>query len=287
MAKERDRRYASASEFDDDLERYLNGDAVRAGPAGKWYRARRFMSRNRLPLAVAGSVAAAIVVVAILLAVGLIVLNKNYQQLQVAETKEREANTQLTTSLEETLQAKEVADRANKSLEKQLLLQRVSRASTQSHANWELARNELEQVSDSERSWLWRLLEARMPRDVTDSHQEFVERYAQIRDQADSRYYESKETHEILELSPKTKQAIVAFGASNEPLTVELISMETNPSEPVVLAKYNSVHTQRGPSKTFTVGRCMKIMRKTPGGWFGNMSAQKVFGLDSAAMVPG
>ena len=61
MAKERDRRYASASEFDDDLERYLNGDAVRAGPAGKWYRARRFMARNRVPLAVAGSIAVALI----------------------------------------------------------------------------------------------------------------------------------------------------------------------------------------------------------------------------------
>ena len=61
MSKERDRRYASASEFDDDLERYLNGEAVRAGPVGKWYRSRRFVARNRVAFAFAGSIVIALV----------------------------------------------------------------------------------------------------------------------------------------------------------------------------------------------------------------------------------
>jgi serine/threonine protein kinase/Tfp pilus assembly protein PilF len=61
MSKERDRRYASASEFDDDLQRYLNGEAVRAGPVGKWYRSRRFVARNRVAFAFAGSIVIALV----------------------------------------------------------------------------------------------------------------------------------------------------------------------------------------------------------------------------------
>ena len=82
MAKERDRRYASASEFDDDLERYLNGDAVRAGPAGKWYRARRFMARNRVPFTIAGSIAVALIAGIIATTVFAVKAERQRQQTQ-------------------------------------------------------------------------------------------------------------------------------------------------------------------------------------------------------------
>jgi serine/threonine protein kinase/Tfp pilus assembly protein PilF len=82
MAKERDRRYASASEFDDDLERYLNGEAVRAGPVGKWYRSRRFMARNRVAFAITGSIAVALVAGIIATSVFAVKAERQRQQAQ-------------------------------------------------------------------------------------------------------------------------------------------------------------------------------------------------------------
>lgn len=52
-ADEPDRRYASASEFAADLERWLAGEPVMAGPPGIRYRTRAFVRRNATAVAVA------------------------------------------------------------------------------------------------------------------------------------------------------------------------------------------------------------------------------------------
>ncbi|MEM8996206.1 MAG: serine/threonine-protein kinase, partial [Acidobacteriota bacterium] len=54
MAKERGRRYASASELAADIERFLAGEAVLAGPVSRGYRLRKLIARHRLPVALAG-----------------------------------------------------------------------------------------------------------------------------------------------------------------------------------------------------------------------------------------
>jgi len=54
LAKERDRRYESANEFAGDVERFLNHEAVLAGPPGAAYRLRKFVRRHR-PQVIAGS----------------------------------------------------------------------------------------------------------------------------------------------------------------------------------------------------------------------------------------
>jgi serine/threonine protein kinase/Tol biopolymer transport system component len=46
MEKDRTRRYQSASEFAEDIERYLNNEPVVAGPPSLAYRARKWMKRN-------------------------------------------------------------------------------------------------------------------------------------------------------------------------------------------------------------------------------------------------
>jgi eukaryotic-like serine/threonine-protein kinase len=53
LAKERDRRYESATGFAGDIERFLNHEPVLAGPPGAGYRLRKFVRRNR-PQVVAG-----------------------------------------------------------------------------------------------------------------------------------------------------------------------------------------------------------------------------------------
>jgi len=47
MRKERTERYRSASEFADDIENYLNGEPLIAGPPSTVYRLKKFVRRNR------------------------------------------------------------------------------------------------------------------------------------------------------------------------------------------------------------------------------------------------
>ncbi|HEX3151734.1 MAG TPA: tetratricopeptide repeat protein [Gemmataceae bacterium] len=61
LAKERDRRYESASSFAKDIERFLSNEPVLAGPPSASYKIRKFMHRNRPQV-----VAAAVVLVALI-----------------------------------------------------------------------------------------------------------------------------------------------------------------------------------------------------------------------------
>lgn len=54
-------RYAAVGELADDLERYLHGEPVRARPATAWYRAHKFVARNKVAVASAAGVVGALV----------------------------------------------------------------------------------------------------------------------------------------------------------------------------------------------------------------------------------
>jgi eukaryotic-like serine/threonine-protein kinase len=60
LRPEPDRRYASVADLADDLRRSLDGRPVRAQPDSAWYRVSRFVSRNRLPVAIFTGVVIAI-----------------------------------------------------------------------------------------------------------------------------------------------------------------------------------------------------------------------------------
>ncbi len=60
LQKERDRRYPTASSLAADVERYLEGRPVEAGPPSYRYRLGRFVSQHRVALAVVGVVFAAL-----------------------------------------------------------------------------------------------------------------------------------------------------------------------------------------------------------------------------------
>jgi len=64
LAKTPSERYATIAAFADDLQRHLDGRPVHARPASALYRARKFVSRNRLAVGAAGSVAFALVLAA-------------------------------------------------------------------------------------------------------------------------------------------------------------------------------------------------------------------------------
>src|SRR5690606_29069817 len=61
LAKEPERRYASAEALADDLRRHLGGLPVQARPATAGYRVGRFVRRHRLGVAAAAAVALALV----------------------------------------------------------------------------------------------------------------------------------------------------------------------------------------------------------------------------------
>ena len=52
MDKDRTRRYATASEFADDIKRHLDHEPVKASPPSATYRARKFVQRYRIPVIV-------------------------------------------------------------------------------------------------------------------------------------------------------------------------------------------------------------------------------------------
>jgi serine/threonine protein kinase len=56
MEKDRQRRYNSAAELADDIQRYLDDKPVLAGPPSPLYRLRKFVSKNRWPVAAAAAV---------------------------------------------------------------------------------------------------------------------------------------------------------------------------------------------------------------------------------------
>jgi serine/threonine-protein kinase len=72
LRKKADERYATVNAFADDVRRHLEGRPVLARPDSAWYRASRFVRRNRLAVGAAGIVAVALVTAAIVASVGLV-----------------------------------------------------------------------------------------------------------------------------------------------------------------------------------------------------------------------
>ena len=62
LEKDRNRRYDTANEFADDVQRFLDDEAVKACPPSAIYRFRKLASRNRASLSAATLVAAALII---------------------------------------------------------------------------------------------------------------------------------------------------------------------------------------------------------------------------------
>jgi serine/threonine protein kinase len=61
LEKDRTRRYETASGFAQDIERYLSGDPVEAGPPSATYRLRKFATKNKVLLGTAAAFAALLI----------------------------------------------------------------------------------------------------------------------------------------------------------------------------------------------------------------------------------
>jgi len=80
LRKEPERRYGSALEFGDDVQRFLTGQPVRAERDTVWYRSRKFLRRNRAVVAVGVVIVASIVTTSVFTAV---------QSRKVAQERDR------------------------------------------------------------------------------------------------------------------------------------------------------------------------------------------------------
>jgi serine/threonine protein kinase len=88
LAKERERRYASAISLADDLERFLNHEPVSAGPPTAAYRLRKFVRRNRVQVTAATLVLLALVLGVVGTTLGLFEARR---QQRIADVQRRHA----------------------------------------------------------------------------------------------------------------------------------------------------------------------------------------------------
>jgi serine/threonine protein kinase len=97
LEKDRNRRYETANGFAADLQRFLNDEPVHACPASPWYRFRRFARRNKLAIAIASTLAAALLLGVTGLSVSTFLISRSYAAERKAH-QQAEANFQRTRS---------------------------------------------------------------------------------------------------------------------------------------------------------------------------------------------
>jgi len=90
LDKEPQRRYASAQDLADDLRRFLDGQPIRARPAGVAERVWRWGRRNPGRMALLASVAFLLLVIAVGASFGAVQLNQAFQRAQRAERDSQE-----------------------------------------------------------------------------------------------------------------------------------------------------------------------------------------------------
>jgi WD40 repeat protein/serine/threonine protein kinase len=126
LAKEKERRYASAAGFAADLRRYLTGQPISAAADSAWYVVRRRLGRYRAALAVSAAVVVALVVLTIY---------ANLQRARADDTN-RELQYQLATSTIE--RSRLLSLTGNVPIAESLAWRELFRQPDSSHARWTL-----------------------------------------------------------------------------------------------------------------------------------------------------
>jgi hypothetical protein len=117
IEKDRTRRYDTANGFARDIERYLQGDPVEAGPPAAAYRLRKYARKHRAALVTAGAFAVLLAAAAVISAV-LAVRATNAERLANLRLEDvKQANAATTKALGETIDAKKATDAALKQSE--------------------------------------------------------------------------------------------------------------------------------------------------------------------------
>lgn len=99
LAKERNRRYQTVSDFASDIDRFLSVQTVSAGPPSILYKASRFLKRNKV-LSLATALALfALIAGGVAATLGYLESNRQYELAKQAESDERAARTLAETRL--------------------------------------------------------------------------------------------------------------------------------------------------------------------------------------------
>ncbi|MDG2030742.1 MAG: serine/threonine-protein kinase [Phycisphaerales bacterium] len=160
MAKERDHRYSSANELEEDVARYVRGDGVEAGPPARIYRLKRYVRRHRVAAVSLLSVFAGLSLIAVILGISLFVISNKNTELELGRARESAANQGLETSVAQlTLANTRIKRRADA-----FNLAQVASLSVNDQLQ---ARSE---VTEPGGNWLMRMFQAALPRFVENVH---------------------------------------------------------------------------------------------------------------------
>jgi len=128
LAKERERRYASASELADDVGRYLDDEPVHATPPSNLYRFRKFARRNRALLVASVVVVAALLGSLAALGWGLVQVRAERDAAETARANESVAREQAQESFRDAERARLLESEARVAAEAALLETQEARA---------------------------------------------------------------------------------------------------------------------------------------------------------------
>jgi WD40 repeat protein/serine/threonine protein kinase len=156
MRKDRCRRYKSASDMADDIQNYLNGNPLLAGPETAMYRMQKFVHKH------AGSVAT-VVLVAVAIILGFIVSTSMYFRAERALQREAVARIEAEQSREQEAIARKQAEQAEQitrekaeKLRQSHYVKSIQLADAKySEDNIKRARKLLESCPDDLRGWEW------------------------------------------------------------------------------------------------------------------------------------
>ena len=110
LSKERERRYETASGFARDIERFLNNEAVAAGPPSASYRVRKFVGRHRGQVIAAGLLLLALLAGITGTTLGLFEARRQEERANARAEGERQATKKALAAAAEERKAKETVE---------------------------------------------------------------------------------------------------------------------------------------------------------------------------------
>jgi len=152
MRKERVRRYRSASELADDIQNYLNGNPLIAGPETAMYRVKKFVRRHAGSVATVALVAAAIIL-------GLVISTAMYFRSERALQREAIARNQAEQAEKVAQEQRNIAETKSEDLRRAMYVNSIQLADAKHReGNAGQVRSLLDSCPEDLRGWEWNRL---------------------------------------------------------------------------------------------------------------------------------
>jgi eukaryotic-like serine/threonine-protein kinase len=211
LSKETGKRYASALELAEDLERWTRGEAITARPVGRVERVRKWVKRNKLLAA-----AEAVMVLAVIAFLGMQIYYNRILAISLNESTKAKLIAEQ--SAEEAKAERQRADAALRVERRSAYINRIGLASREAVAdNWERARQLLDICPPDLRGWEWHYLSRRYRSVVGD-----------------------------VDLGKQTSQAAVAYSPDGSTLAILTYDGKLHLCDPITHAKRSAVQVVQG-----------------------------------------